>query len=1291
MAELEHKPRLVGFPAANLNTRPNPYVGPRSFLTGEKLYGRDAEVRQLLDLIIAERIILLHSPSGAGKSSLVQAGLIPGLEQEGFTILPPVRVNLELPLEFREDCNCNRYIFSTLLALEESLEDSEKIPASELVKMSLEQYLAHRIKNERTPESVLLFFDQFEEILTADPTDKVGKTQFFHQLGSALRDRKLWALFAIRDDYVAALDPFVRPIPTRLNNRFRLDFLGINSARQAIQQPALESGVKFTDPAVGKLVKDLRQVQVQQWDGSLEKQDGLYVEPVQLQVVCYHLWQQLTSDQVTISETDITAVGNVDQSLAEYYAGEVCQAATTIQIPEFRIRRWFEDQLITSEGIRSLVQKGRDDSEGLDNRAIKMLENAHLVRSEKRLGSTWFELAHDRLIEPVRKNNAAWFQTNLNLFQRQARVWHAQGRPNSLLLHGQELEEAKLWADANSNDLLPREREYLSESLDEEARILERQELERREQALKLEAAQKVAEAERMRAEEQARSAAQLKRRNIFLWLALMIAMFLVLATFYFYQDSSNKAVALGTSYALQESAAQTAQAASIQAVAERNIAKTEEARAEAASLMAERQRNTAVAAEAEALSQRNLALTAQAEAEEQRNIAVANEQARATAQANAETQLGARSEGLAELAQTYLDSQTDLSLLISVEAVRIQESVKARSNLLAVLQRGLDWNSREFGPEFPRESYAFNELAFSPNGRYLAWGNLTGEVVLYDLDNQDEIWREKNHSGYVYGLEFCQAGRELFLASGSVDNYVILYKIPEKEPTWRAQAPNLIQKLSFSPDCKRIAVAAGSSIQIFDDQGERVKRLEDVQIINEIAWSPDGNWLVTGLPTGILKIYETENWRETTLGRQGLEVTSLAWTPDSQILVSTGKDQKINLWNIEEGDDVRSINKRNVGDQDSIAISKNGKLLALGSRDGSIYIWDIETLQPIDQITSHIGPVEYIAFSEFGGKVLLASAGFDHFVSVHEINLEQTLNMEVSKGTTPVSFIAMRPDGSMITASLNSGSLSIDNNEISPPDAEAMNSVALAIDNPLGLAVDASGLIHPFERYASGDPDFSEPIRASSKSISSIAISSDAQLAVSSSCVEEREQEESEESIVCARNEIKVWDIVSASEKYPALAYQGDEITSLAISSDSRLLAAGSRDGTVVMWDLLTNAEQKFNLSTFATSISSLAFSPDMKTLAAGSSDLKIVLIDLNARLPLPETLNGSPASVLSLAYDPTGDYLYSGHSDGTVLRWDISSRLLVERACQAAERNMTLDEWQRLFPGLPYQETCA
>ena len=60
--------------------RGNPFVGPRPFHLGERLFGRGKEVPDLYYLLNAERIVMLHSPSGAGKSSLVQAGLLPRLK-----------------------------------------------------------------------------------------------------------------------------------------------------------------------------------------------------------------------------------------------------------------------------------------------------------------------------------------------------------------------------------------------------------------------------------------------------------------------------------------------------------------------------------------------------------------------------------------------------------------------------------------------------------------------------------------------------------------------------------------------------------------------------------------------------------------------------------------------------------------------------------------------------------------------------------------------------------------------------------------------------------------------------------------------------------------------------------------------------------------------------------------------------------------------------------------------------------------------------------------------------------
>ena len=70
----------------------NPYVGPTSFPPEKPLYGRDQARADLLDLLVAKRIVLLYSPSGAGKTSLIQAALIPDLKEADFDVLPVIRL-----------------------------------------------------------------------------------------------------------------------------------------------------------------------------------------------------------------------------------------------------------------------------------------------------------------------------------------------------------------------------------------------------------------------------------------------------------------------------------------------------------------------------------------------------------------------------------------------------------------------------------------------------------------------------------------------------------------------------------------------------------------------------------------------------------------------------------------------------------------------------------------------------------------------------------------------------------------------------------------------------------------------------------------------------------------------------------------------------------------------------------------------------------------------------------------------------------------------------------------------
>src|SRR5262249_6604186 len=142
--------------------------------TGEKLYGRDHEIAELTGLMICERVVLLHAPSGAGKTSLIQAGLIPVLEEEGFRVPralaegaaaspaegpKPIILRVNRPPCHDDPPNSNRYLLSVMVSLEAGREKSARRSLAELAATPFARYV-----DELAPKPVLLIFDQFEEI-----------------------------------------------------------------------------------------------------------------------------------------------------------------------------------------------------------------------------------------------------------------------------------------------------------------------------------------------------------------------------------------------------------------------------------------------------------------------------------------------------------------------------------------------------------------------------------------------------------------------------------------------------------------------------------------------------------------------------------------------------------------------------------------------------------------------------------------------------------------------------------------------------------------------------------------------------------------------------------------------------------------------------------------------------------------------------------------------------------------------------------------------------------------------
>lgn len=586
-------------PAAPTNGTSNPYVGPRPFQEddvkkGRKLYGRQRETRQLLDLLIAERLVMLYSPSGAGKTSLLTAALIPQLQQKRFEVLPVIRVNQEPSQGFTLPPRANPYIFSLLLYLEKPLPIAKQTPLTELTGLTLTDYLdrwqatqaglpladyLNQLKDGTVkPKNLVLIFDQFEEILTIDSTNQAAKEAFFDQVGAALQQRWVWAIFSLREDYIAGLDPYLRPIPTRLSGKFRLELLRQDPAREAIQNPARDFGKNFTAEAANILVENLVQVRIQQRDGNMVEKPGLYVEPVQLQVVCSRLWANLPPEATEIKTEHLAVIGSVETALADYYAESVAAIADRYQVSERRIRDWFDEQLITPQGIRGQVLRTFDASQGLEDKVIDALVNTHLVRAEERRSAIWLELAHDSLIKPIRDDNVRWREANLSMVQRQAALWDQQKRAEGLLLTGDALVEAERWANAQVELLTPIEMDFLLRS-----------QKAREEGELRLKAA-----AESARAEENARTAASLRRRAFWMAVFAFVAVVLAMIAGIFGVQANRNANLASLNQKNAQNAKLTAEAASTAAIQEKATAQAASTSAIEQQATAEAERNNA-------------------------------------------------------------------------------------------------------------------------------------------------------------------------------------------------------------------------------------------------------------------------------------------------------------------------------------------------------------------------------------------------------------------------------------------------------------------------------------------------------------------------------------------------------------------------------------------------------------------------------------------------------------------------------------------------------------------------
>ncbi len=898
----------------------NPYVGPRPYEPQDRhnFFGREREARELRALIVSEREALFYAQSGAGKTSLLNARVIPALEEEGFLVLPLARVGSELPPGIDADAVDNVFVFSALLALA-----GKDVDSRALLGHTLRSFLADCCPVEGdTVDSrpVVLILDQFEEVFTTHRARWQDAEGFFRQVREALDALpELGVVLVMREDHLAALDPYAPLFPRRLRARFRMERLGPQGALAAVRRPAENVGCRYDAGVAERLVDDLRRSKVQRHTGE-ETVLGPFVEPVQLQVVCSQLWDNLPEQEDrTIQWEEVERYGNVDRALIGFYESAVVATCQLLAdgtaddlagppVTERQLRRWFGEQLITPMGTRDLVLRGPEETATLPNAAVDALESQHIIRADARAGRRWYELAHDRLVEPVLESNRSWEAARETPLRAAARRWEETG--DAMLLYiGAALREAAAWAGAHPGEVEPYETEFL--------------------------AASQQAEQARLR-----------RQRWLLVGAAVGLAVLVAMALLTFFAITGRQ-----------------------EADRQRHAAEVAVVTSEAAKEEAERQRDKAATAEAAQEARRLEAEQARAEAERQAGFATSRELAAAAiANLQRDPQLSVLL-ALEAISTTYgsegrilFEAEDALyqALSLSPEILMLEEETTDPWGFTN------DFNSVAFSPDGQQivtgmenatvvvwdaetgqrartlsAGAAVRSVAYSPTGIQIAAGDWDSSVYLWNAATYAGEGRLEGHTGAVSSVDYSPDGK--WLATASWDGTVRLWDVQAKEPLQiLAGHGSIVESVAFSPDGKRLVTASrDETARVWDaETGQLSAILPHASIVGDASYSPDGDWIVTASWDGSLRIWQAQTGQMIELWQGHTEgVNSAEYSPDGKWIVTAGGEGTASIWNAQTAQLTRTLQGHRQDIRQAV-YSPDGRHIMTVSIDGTARMW---------------------------------------------------------------------------------------------------------------------------------------------------------------------------------------------------------------------------------------------------------------------------------------------------------------------------------------------------------------